>query len=92
MRVYCVDGRFATTSEARESPQLAAASNWHALANFVCRFVTSRTGLLIDVGSTTTDVIPLVDGQVAARGRNDTERLFRRSCYIEALAERRFVR
>ena len=61
--------------EARESPQLAAASNWHALANFVCRFVTSRTGLLIDVGSTTTDVIPLADGRVAARGRNDTERL-----------------
>ena len=37
--------------------------------------MSSRTGLLIDVGSTTTDVIPLVDGQVAARGRNDTERL-----------------
>ncbi len=75
VRVYCVDGRFATTPEARESPQLAAASNWHALANFVCRFVSSRAGLLIDVGSTTTDVIPLVDGRVAARGSNDTERL-----------------
>jgi probable H4MPT-linked C1 transfer pathway protein len=75
VRVYCVDGRFATASEACESPKLAAASNWHALATFVCRFVLSQTGLLIDVGSTTTDVIPLVDGQVAARGRTDTERL-----------------
>jgi probable H4MPT-linked C1 transfer pathway protein len=75
VRVYCVDGRFATTGEARESPQLAAASNWHALATFVCRFMLSRTGLLIDVGSTTTDVIPLVDGRVAAQSRNDTERL-----------------
>jgi (4-(4-[2-(gamma-L-glutamylamino)ethyl]phenoxymethyl)furan-2-yl)methanamine synthase len=75
VRVYCVDGRFATPSEARKSPKLAAASNWQALANFVCRYVSSRTGLLIDVGSTTTDVIPLVDGQVAARGRDDTERL-----------------
>jgi probable H4MPT-linked C1 transfer pathway protein len=54
---------------------LAAASNWHALANFACRFVSSRTGLLIDMGSTTTDIIPLVDGRVAASGRNDTERL-----------------
>jgi probable H4MPT-linked C1 transfer pathway protein len=75
VRVYCVDGRFVTTIEARDSPQLAAASNWHALASFVCRFVASRTGLLIDVGSTTTDVIPLADGRVVARGRKDTERL-----------------
>jgi len=75
VHVYCVDGRFATVIEAHELPQLAAASNWHALANFACRFVTSRTGLLIDVGSTTTDVIPLADGRVVARGRNDTERL-----------------
>lgn len=75
VRVYLNDGRFAKIIEARESPRLAAASNWHALARFACRFVTGRTGLLIDVGSTTTDIIPLVDGQVAARGRNDTERL-----------------
>jgi probable H4MPT-linked C1 transfer pathway protein len=75
VRVYCVDGTFVTAVEARESPQLAAASNWHALAKFACRFVSARAGLLIDVGSTTTDVIPLVDGRVAARGRNDTERL-----------------
>jgi probable H4MPT-linked C1 transfer pathway protein len=76
--VYLVDGRFATTSEAREAPQLAAASNWHALASFAARFVTSRTGLMIDVGSTTTDLIPIIDGRVAARGSNDTERLLSR--------------
>ena len=75
VRVYCIDGRFATTTVARASPQFAAATNWHALASFVCRFVSSRTGLLIDVGSTTTDVIPIIDGRVAARGQNDTERL-----------------
>ncbi len=75
VRVYLVGGRFVSIAEAREVPQLAAASNWHALARFACRFVMGRTGLLIDVGSTTTDVIPLVDGEVAARGRSDTERL-----------------
>jgi probable H4MPT-linked C1 transfer pathway protein len=75
VRVYCVDGRFVGADEAREQPHLAAASNWHALASFVCRFISSRTGLLIDIGSTTTDIIPLVDSCVAARGRNDTERL-----------------
>ena len=30
---------------------------------------------LIDIGSTTTDLIPLVDGRVAAHGSSDTERL-----------------
>jgi probable H4MPT-linked C1 transfer pathway protein len=78
VRVYSVDGAFVTAIEARESPKLAAASNWHALAKFACRFVSAQAGLLIDVGSTTTDVIPLVDGRVAARGRNDTERLLSR--------------
>lgn len=75
VRVYLVDGRLVAIAEARDSPHLAAASNWRALAKFACRFVASGPGLLIDVGSTTTDIIPLVDGQVAARGRNDTERL-----------------
>ncbi len=75
VRVYLVDGRLVSLAEAYEVPQLAAASNWHALAQFACRFVSGRTGLLIDVGSTTTDVIPLIDCVVAARGRNDTERL-----------------
>ncbi len=75
VQVYLVDGRLVSIAEARESPHLAAASNWHALARFACRFLPACAGLLIDVGSTTTDVIPLVDGGVAARGRNDTERL-----------------
>jgi probable H4MPT-linked C1 transfer pathway protein len=75
VRVYLVDGRLVSLAEAGELPHLAAASNWHALASFACRFVTAGAGLLIDVGSTTTDVIPIVGGKVAARGRNDTERL-----------------
>jgi probable H4MPT-linked C1 transfer pathway protein len=73
--MYCVDGRFVTIDEARKTPELAAASNWHALASFACRFVNAQTGLLVDIGSTTTDVIPLVDGRVAASGRTDKERL-----------------
>jgi probable H4MPT-linked C1 transfer pathway protein len=73
--VYLVDGRFVSGEEACESPLLAAASNWHALARFACRFLDKGTGLLIDIGSTTTDIIPLVDGQPLPTGFNDTERL-----------------
>jgi hypothetical protein len=76
--VYLVDGRFVTCDEARQSPRLAAASNWHALARFACRYVLGASGLVIDVGSTTTDIIPIAGGEVAARGRTDTERLIHR--------------
>jgi probable H4MPT-linked C1 transfer pathway protein len=75
VRVYLVDGRFAWPEEAAAQPQLAAASNWHVLARFACRHAPQGCALLIDVGSTTTDIIPLVDGDVAARGKTDTERL-----------------
>jgi probable H4MPT-linked C1 transfer pathway protein len=34
-----------------------------------------REALLIDMGSTTTDLIPIIDGAVAARGYTDAERL-----------------
>ncbi|HEX4415497.1 MAG TPA: hydantoinase/oxoprolinase family protein [Lacipirellulaceae bacterium] len=73
--VYLTDGRFASISAALETPLLAAASNWRAIAELACRYVTGTDALLIDVGSTTTDIIPIVNRQVAAQGRTDTERL-----------------
>jgi hypothetical protein len=73
--VYLVAGRLATASQACELPRLAAAANWHALANFVGRKYQIDAGLLVDLGSTTCDLIPLVARQPAARGHNDTERL-----------------
>jgi probable H4MPT-linked C1 transfer pathway protein len=75
VRIYRVDGHFVSTVEACELPQLAAASNWHALARFACRFLDGSAGLLVDVGSTTTDIVPLVDGQPRPLGFNDTDRL-----------------
>lgn len=74
-RVYLVDGRLVSPQVALGVPHLAAASNWHALARFAGRFASKGIALLIDVGSTTCDVIPLVDGQPAAKGTTDTQRL-----------------
>jgi len=53
--------------------QRVASANWLASAACVARRIGAA--LLIDVGSTTTDVIPIVRGRVAARGRNDARRL-----------------
>jgi len=73
--VWGVDGQFHDVSAIRRQPALAAAANWLALATLVARLVPDGVGLLIDIGTTTTDLIPLNHGQAAARGRTDTERL-----------------
>jgi (4-(4-[2-(gamma-L-glutamylamino)ethyl]phenoxymethyl)furan-2-yl)methanamine synthase len=75
VRIYLTDGRLATPEFAAELPRLAAASNWHALARFSGRFAPRGAALLIDIGSTTADLIPLVGGRPAAKGSTDTERL-----------------
>src|ERR1700728_4487740 len=50
-----------------------ASANWHASAALIAR--QTPEALFIDMGSTTTDLIPIVAGAVAARGYTDTERL-----------------
>lgn len=74
-RVYLVDGMLVTPQVALMKAHLAAASNWHALARFCGRYAEEGPAVLIDVGSTTIDVIPLLDGQPANVGKTDTERL-----------------
>ena len=60
--VWQTGAEFVTPAVAREIPLLVAASNWHALATWVGRLVPESGALLIDIGSTTTDIIPLLDG------------------------------
>ena len=73
--IWGIDGRFHELDDIRRRPALAAAANWLALAVVAARLIPGDRGILIDVGSTTTDLIPLGGGAVAARGRTDTERL-----------------
>lgn len=59
--------------QALERPLDFAASNWLATSLYVAgRFPDC---ILIDVGSTTTDIIPIEGGRVAATGGSDLERL-----------------
>jgi probable H4MPT-linked C1 transfer pathway protein len=73
--IYLTDGSFASPEEAIARPQLAAASNWHAMAQWAGRWLPGGCGLLIDIGSTTTDLIPIRNRQPAAHGQTDPERL-----------------
>lgn len=73
--IYLTDGSLVSPDVAKQRHREAAASNWHAFAEFAAQWISPRAGVLIDVGSTTTDVIPLARGHAAAVGRTDTDRL-----------------
>jgi probable H4MPT-linked C1 transfer pathway protein len=50
-----------------------SSANWHASAALLAEVFADA--LFVDVGTTTTDLVPLKDGVVAARGYTDSERL-----------------
>ena len=73
--VFGIDGRFHSPATACQQPLLVAAANWMATARLVASHVSDC--LLVDIGSTTVDIIPIAAGKVLAQGRNDPERLLR---------------
>jgi (4-(4-[2-(gamma-L-glutamylamino)ethyl]phenoxymethyl)furan-2-yl)methanamine synthase len=75
VRVWCNKGRFLDLETARSLPLQTAAANWLALATFAGRFAPHGPAFVMDIGSTTTDLIPLLDGAPRPAGRNDPQRL-----------------
>jgi (4-(4-[2-(gamma-L-glutamylamino)ethyl]phenoxymethyl)furan-2-yl)methanamine synthase len=75
IRVWQTTGTFVEPTAARELPLQTAAANWLALGTFAGRYAARGAGLVLDIGSTTTDVVPLRNGQPVPQGRTDPERL-----------------
>ena len=73
IHAYTVHGEFLTPAEARARPLEVAASNWAATAAYVARLVPDA--LLIDIGTTSTDIIPIRGGAVTPSGTTDPARL-----------------
>jgi (4-(4-[2-(gamma-L-glutamylamino)ethyl]phenoxymethyl)furan-2-yl)methanamine synthase len=73
VRVFSVDGQFLDVDEARRRPLAVAAANWAATAREVATH--HPDAVLIDIGTTSTDIIPIAGGSVVALGRTDPERL-----------------
>ncbi|MBI4828317.1 MAG: hypothetical protein HY804_05840 [Nitrospinae bacterium] len=72
-RVVDVSGELVPPARARRWPMRVASANWSATG----RWLAPRVGaaIMVDIGSTTTDIIPLRGGRMAARGATDHERL-----------------
>jgi len=73
VHVFSAGGRFLPPADAREQPLAVAAANWAATAHAVAMY--HPDALLVDIGTTTTDLIPIENGNVLALGHTDPERL-----------------
>lgn len=73
VQIYAGRSGFVPPGEAAASAADIASANWHATAALVGALVPEA--LLVDVGSTTADLIPIVGGRPAGTGYSDAERL-----------------
>ena len=75
--VWTTQEVFASPPEIRKNPLQAAAANWLASAAALANSssLDDSPVIFIDMGSTTTDILPVTAGKVLPRGRTDTERL-----------------
>jgi (4-(4-[2-(gamma-L-glutamylamino)ethyl]phenoxymethyl)furan-2-yl)methanamine synthase len=70
---YAGAAGFLAPLEAKRQTLEVASANWHASAALVAK--RHGEALLVDIGSTTTDLIPVKGGKVAASGATDSARL-----------------
>lgn len=73
--IWRTDGRFVSSADATNDPWLVASANWLALAVYAGRLAGVGRAMLMDIGSTTTDLVPIVDGTPVPRGMTDPDRL-----------------
>jgi probable H4MPT-linked C1 transfer pathway protein len=71
--IYGGRAGFLDPDDAVALPMDVASANWHASATLAAALCPE--GLLVDIGTTTTDLVPLKGGEPAARGYSDGERL-----------------
>ena len=71
--VYAGRAGFVAPAQADRHVVDIASANWFASATLVGKALGS--GLFMDIGSTTTDIVPVAGGAVVARGYTDAERL-----------------
>jgi probable H4MPT-linked C1 transfer pathway protein len=73
VRIYAGGKGFLAPGDAADAAVAVASANWHATASLVARTVPDA--LVVDMGSTTTDLVPVAGGRAKARGLTDASRL-----------------
>jgi len=73
VKVLDCGGRLICVDDALKDPYSVAASNWYASGWFASQFFDLC--ILVDVGSTTTSIVPVIMGEVRVEGFTDLEKL-----------------
>ncbi|WP_253254752.1 (4-{4-[2-(gamma-L-glutamylamino)ethyl]phenoxymethyl}furan-2-yl)methanamine synthase [Methanofervidicoccus sp. A16] len=82
--VFDVDGNFLEIDVAKRNYNKVSASNWTATAYFVIKNICDNC-ILVDMGSTTTDIIPIKNGEILTE-KTDLKRLMNNQLvYVGAL-------
>jgi probable H4MPT-linked C1 transfer pathway protein len=71
--VLDVEANLLSVEKARREPLRVASANWAATGWMVSKLV--KDCIAVDVGSTSTSIIPIMDGKIAAEGKTDLEKL-----------------
>jgi probable H4MPT-linked C1 transfer pathway protein len=71
--VLDVEANLLSVKDALEAPYKVASANWIATGWMISQSI--KNCIVVDVGSTTTSVIPIIDGKITAKGRTDLEKL-----------------
>jgi probable H4MPT-linked C1 transfer pathway protein len=71
--VLDVEASLRSIEEAKSEPLKVAAANWAATGGMVSQLI--KDCIIIDVGSTSTSIIPVIKGAISAAGKTDLEKL-----------------
>jgi probable H4MPT-linked C1 transfer pathway protein len=71
--VLDVEATLRSIEEAKSEPLKVAAANWAATGWMVSQLI--KDCIIIDVGSTSTSIIPMIKGAISAIGKTDLEKL-----------------
>lgn len=72
---YGSHGQFLDFDEVENKADFVASANWHASASWLASEFAIDEGIMIDIGSTTTDLIPIKDAEVWTNAKTDHQRL-----------------
>ena len=73
--IYLVDGSIVSPEVALGCPLHAAGCNWHAVARLAASYCQTDKAFLIDIGSTTTDIVAILNHAPAPLACNDLGRM-----------------
>lgn len=76
--IYAVGGQWLSAQKSKERPWDVAASNWHALVSWLLtqrQWSLDRCSAVLDIGSTTVDIIPIAAGHIATEAKTDRDRM-----------------